>query len=94
METKKITSHILKGIIIAVLYMVIDFIVEKFEESINELIDAEVFPAAKQNGKLNGEHKIQEVPPVHGAKLGKDKDGNPAWFITDPNRPGKYLQVN
>ncbi|HEY4148534.1 MAG TPA: DUF4199 domain-containing protein [Chitinophagaceae bacterium] len=29
METKKTTSHILKGIIIAVLYMMIDFIVEK-----------------------------------------------------------------
>jgi hypothetical protein len=31
--------------------------------------------------------------PVPGARLGRDKEGNPAWFIMDPDRPGKYLQV-
>ena len=34
-----------------------------------------------------------EKEPVEGARLGKDVDGNPAWFIKDPDRPGKYLQV-
>jgi len=28
-----------------------------------------------------------------GARLGRDKDGNPGWFISDVNNPGKYLQV-
>jgi hypothetical protein len=28
--------------------------------------------------------------PVEGAKQGKD--GN--WYVRDPQRPGKYLQVN
>jgi acyl transferase domain-containing protein/glutamate-1-semialdehyde aminotransferase len=32
-------------------------------------------------------------PPQVGAKLGRDRDGNPAWFIPDPARAGKYLQV-
>lgn len=32
-------------------------------------------------------------PPVQGAKLGKDADGNPAWFIADPANLGSYLQV-
>ena len=32
-------------------------------------------------------------PPQPGAKLGRDRDGNPAWFIPDPDRAGKYLQV-
>ncbi len=32
-------------------------------------------------------------PPVPGAKLGRDLNGNPAWYIPDPDRPGKYLQV-
>lgn len=35
-----------------------------------------------------------EAAPIPGARLGRDKDGNPAWFINDPDRPGKYLQVN
>ncbi|WP_310484499.1 aminotransferase class III-fold pyridoxal phosphate-dependent enzyme, partial [Chamaesiphon sp. VAR_48_metabat_403] len=33
------------------------------------------------------------LPPQPGARLGKDKLGNPAWFITDPDRLGNYLQV-
>jgi hypothetical protein len=31
---------------------------------------------------------------VPGAKLGKDKEGNPAWFIKDEKNPGRYLQVS
>ncbi|AFY93865.1 type I polyketide synthase [Chamaesiphon minutus] len=33
------------------------------------------------------------LPPQPGAKLGKDRDGNPAWFVTDPQRNGEYLQI-
>jgi hypothetical protein len=31
--------------------------------------------------------------PVAGARLGRDADGNAAWFVPDPERPGKYLRV-
>ncbi|PSB59204.1 type I polyketide synthase [Chamaesiphon polymorphus] len=33
------------------------------------------------------------LPPQPGAKLGKDRNGNPAWFVTDPQQNGKYLQI-
>src|SRR5690606_19315745 len=33
------------------------------------------------------------VPPVPGAKLGKDLSGNPAWYIEDPDQKGNYLQI-
>ncbi len=36
---------------------------------------------------------LSAAPPVAGARLGRDPDGTPAWFITDPERPGKYLRV-
>ena len=32
-------------------------------------------------------------PPVPGARLGHDAEGREAWFVPDPERPGKYLQV-
>ncbi len=32
-------------------------------------------------------------PPVPGARLGRDEEGNPAWFITDPERPGKHMRL-
>ncbi len=66
-------------------------IIRCFEESLTELkgvglIPEYKHPAADENKNLN-------IPPVPGAKLGKDKEGNPAWFINDDNNPGKYLQV-
>ena len=36
---------------------------------------------------------LAALPPTPGAKLGKDPQGNPAWYIADPQRPGKYLKV-
>jgi hypothetical protein len=63
-----------------------------FEESLTELkaeglIPDYEHPAVDENESLN-------TPPVPGAKLGKDKEGNPAWFIKDEKNPGKYLQVS
>ena len=32
--------------------------------------------------------------PLPQAKLGRDAEGNPAWFVPDPARAGKFLQVS
>jgi len=50
----------------------------------------------KHESALNG-HKANgtdnSIPPVAGARLGKDLQGNPGWFVPDADRPGKYKQV-
>ncbi|WP_281337151.1 polyketide synthase [Flavobacterium eburneipallidum] len=33
-------------------------------------------------------------PPVEGAKLGRDRNGNPAWFIADSTKKGEYLKID
>ncbi|WP_052825919.1 type I polyketide synthase [Neotamlana nanhaiensis] len=33
------------------------------------------------------------TPPVVGAKLGRDPNGNPAWYVPDPNQVGNYIKV-
>lgn len=75
----------------------VDFVIAKFKESLDELCAIGFIPTEKKldtatsNGHSsngNGQH-----PPVPGAKLGKDANGNPAWFVADPERPGKYLMV-
>jgi len=42
--------------------------------------------------------KIQQIisneSPVPGAKLGRDEDGNPAWFIEDFSKNGEYIKIN
>ena len=37
--------------------------------------------------------QLPNQPPRPDAKLGRDPHGNPAWFVPDPARPGKYLQI-
>ncbi len=32
-------------------------------------------------------------PPVPGARLGREPDGRPCWFVPNPAQPGKYLKV-
>lgn len=60
-------------------------IVHAFEGSVHELVKAGFIPSAQ------GEDK--NIPPVPHARLGKDANGNAAWFVHDDNNPGKYLQV-
>lgn len=73
----------------------IEFVAQAFKESVTELQIAELLPrnpqAEKTQNTINRFNANQ--PPQPGAKLGRDPDGNPAWYIPDLNRPGKYLQV-
>jgi len=84
----------------------VDFIINVFKESAAEMQEAEFLPGADRKGKENLiksipiHSKVSESrtsssdnPPIEGAKLGRRPDGTPAWFVPDPNRPGKYLQV-
>jgi amino acid adenylation domain-containing protein len=78
----------------------VDTIIEKFANSIEELISAGFLPGGdrnpidlKKNQQTASAMKVQDPSPIPGARLGRDKDGNPAWFVADPDRPGKYLQL-
>ncbi|GAB3718222.1 hypothetical protein GCM10027592_60930 [Spirosoma flavus] len=75
----------------------IDLIIQHFTNSINEMIEAGFFNgnSAKSDGeKASGSTFVDNVPPVLGARLGRDRAGNPAWFVPNPDQPGKYLQVD
>ena len=69
-------------------------IINKFRESVNELIDSGFLPSTRAKAeKIKEEINPLMQSPFPGARLGRDKDGNPGWFISDVNNPGKYLQV-
>jgi len=59
-----------------------------FDETLAEMQAAGFLPASESKPAAGDE------PPVPGARLGRDRDGKPAWFVADPDRPGKYLQVS
>ena len=65
----------------------IDRAIALFRESMEEMIEADFFQAVPAVAdELN-------QPPAPGARLGRDQTGNPGWFLPDPDRPGKYLQI-
>jgi glutamate-1-semialdehyde aminotransferase/acyl carrier protein len=59
-----------------------------FKESIAEMQEAELLPRrAAPKTVLDPSH-----PPAPDARLGRDKDGQPAWFVPDPNAQGKFTK--
>jgi glutamate-1-semialdehyde aminotransferase len=68
-------------------------LISKFVEATEELQSAGFLASNKNSTYSQNGQTGQEQPPVPGARLGKDAQGNPGWFIADPERPGKYKQV-
>jgi amino acid adenylation domain-containing protein len=69
----------------------IEMIKAAFKESVSELQEADLLP--KRGGVAQ---KIFDAsrPPVAGARIGKDPAGNAAWFVPNPDMPGKYLRLD
>jgi acyl transferase domain-containing protein/glutamate-1-semialdehyde aminotransferase len=53
-----------------------------FRETLSEMQSAGFLPGGED-----------DQPPVPGARKGRDASGKTAWFVPDPERAGKYLQV-
>lgn len=64
----------------------IEYIIQAFKKSVSEMKQAGIFNNSQSPVTDN-------TPPIPGAKLGRDTQGNPAWYVEDPDRAGKYLQV-
>jgi glutamate-1-semialdehyde aminotransferase len=67
-------------------------------ESLAELQQLGLLPAPKAapaaaNPAAAPSGVSADQPPLAGARKGRDQQGREAWFVPDPERPGKYLQV-
>jgi glutamate-1-semialdehyde aminotransferase len=71
----------------------IDLVTEAFKDSVAELQATGLLPCSKNAMATTNGRNGYNYPPQSGARLGRDPEGNPAWYITDPERPGKYLQL-
>lgn len=69
-------------------------VVEAFRLSVREMIDAGFYPPARRRLKPTPPPPaISATPPVKGARLGRDPDGRPAWYMPDPEHPGRHIRV-
>lgn len=50
--------------------------------------------AKTQNSKNKISLRELNTPPVNGARLGMDENGNPAWFIANKQKKGEYLKID
>lgn len=63
-----------------------------FIEAVTEMQDSDFIPrrpCAPVFERFNADR-----PPLPGARMGKDREGNPAWFLPDANNLGKYLELD
>ena len=61
-----------------------------FRESVVELQESRFLPARRDPAQDTFD---AAQPPVPGARLGRDPEGRPAWFVADPQAPGKYQRL-
>jgi acyl transferase domain-containing protein len=55
---------------------------------------AEAFGRSIQDMQRDGFiSRSGETPPLAGARLGRDAQGNRAWFVPDPDRQGRFMQL-
>jgi len=66
-------------------------IADAFKESVRELQESEFVPRRRSPISVAFD---ATKPPVPGARLGKDTDGKPAWFVPNPDNPAKYMKVS
>lgn len=62
-----------------------------FKEAVAELQEADFIPRHADAAPAAFD---ASRPPVPGARIGKDPGGNPAWFVPNPEQPGKYLRLD
>ena len=66
-------------------------ITKAFKESLVELQEGGFIPGRRPASR--SEALDQNSPPAPGARLGRDQDGNPAWFVPNPDSPGKFMRL-
>jgi glutamate-1-semialdehyde aminotransferase len=65
-------------------------VIQAYKDSVVELQEAEFLPrrAAGAGSVMDARH-----PPRPGARIGRQPDGRPAWFMPSAEQPGKFVRL-
>jgi hypothetical protein len=69
----------------------VEKILTAFKNSLAELIFHGLIPGNQVAAKQHLTTNKKNIPP--NARLGKNADGDPAYFIEDQDNKGKYIEV-
>jgi glutamate-1-semialdehyde aminotransferase/acyl carrier protein len=65
-----------------------------FDRATARMIDAGFYPKPRNLiREVERKQSITQQPPVPGARLGKDPQGNPTWYVKDKNQPERFVPV-
>ena len=69
--------------------------VSVLQQAISGLPTGTVQPAVASTAvnRREAERRPFRTPPMPGARLGKNRDGKPAWFVESQQYPGKYEEI-
>ncbi|HEX4337016.1 MAG TPA: amino acid adenylation domain-containing protein [Polyangiaceae bacterium] len=70
----------------------VDAIIDAFKASLAEMQEIGFYPKPARAAQVPQALDASK-PPVPGARLGRDPNGNPAWFVPNPSEQGKYMKV-
>ena len=65
-------------------------IIRVFTEALTEMVASGFLPGNVVEQVVTAD---SSQPPVPNARLGRDRDGSPAWFVSDPQAPVQYLKL-
>lgn len=75
----------------------VDYLSNCIIESIDEMIKAGILIQTAEHQSFKGfsQHPSTKlnIPPVPGARLGRDEAGNPAWFVEDKHNKNNYIKI-
>lgn len=74
-------------------------IINTFKISVEKMLSAGFFTENKSETIKVNQPELKNTaiinePPFPGARLGRDKEGNPAWFIADTTKNGEFVKIN
>jgi glutamate-1-semialdehyde aminotransferase/acyl carrier protein len=61
-------------------------VVEMFRQAIGDMQDGGFYPRPVVQSRA-------DTPPMPGARLGRDAQGNPTWFVPDPANPSRHIPL-
>lgn len=62
------------------------FVIKAFKDAVAEMQEGGFYPQPTVQVR-------SDAPPVEGARLGRDQQGNPTWFVPDPTNPSRYVPL-
>ncbi|WP_186741644.1 non-ribosomal peptide synthetase/type I polyketide synthase [Spirosoma utsteinense] len=79
----------------------LDRVISLFIESTHQMMAAGFFkpssalnPGTRPSADATRAELVIDEPPMSGAKLGRDPDGNPGWFMPSPDLSGRFQRVD